>query len=77
MAFRPTNQISDRRSGLRLDYLLRMLARSLGKFGPRQHARHFFGALFADDLADGDLGGLARTKSNRGCPAQASLGRGL
>src|SRR6266403_2718623 len=32
-----------------------MLARSLSQLRPRQHARHFFGSLFAGDLANGSL----------------------
>ena len=40
---------------IRPNHLLRMLPRSLGQLRPRQHARHFFSALFACNLADRGL----------------------
>jgi len=46
----------DRNSSVRFDHLLRMLPRRLGQLGSGQHARHFFGAFFAGDLADGGFG---------------------
>src|ERR1700734_3221162 len=36
-----------------LDHLLGLPARSVGQLSAAEHARHFFGALFAHDGADG------------------------
>jgi len=40
-------------SGVSFDHLFRVLARGVGQLGATQHARYFFGALFAGDVANG------------------------
>src|ERR1700730_17496262 len=39
-------------SPVRLNHLLRVLARGIRQFSSAQHARYLFGALFANDSAD-------------------------
>src|ERR1700730_18766102 len=39
-------------SPVRLNHLLRVLARSIRQFSSAEHARYLFGALFANDSAD-------------------------
>ncbi len=50
---------------VRLNHLLRMLARGIGQLGSAQHARHFLGALFAHDGADPWSGSAHRAPSSR------------